>query len=145
MNRSPTRRLRTAWALSVWALATGSCSSRTGPALNPVTGSAVFEGRPAAGAVLTFHRVGDPDKQNLPHAVVAADGSFIVTTFVRGDGAAAGRYAITVIWRKKGQGHGDDDGGKFVLPLRYLSPETSGLTVEVKEGPNQLVPLVFTK
>jgi hypothetical protein len=125
--------------------AVASCSQRSGPVLYPVKGSAVFDGRPAAGAVLTFHRIGDLDKTNLPHAVVATDGSFSVTTFVPGDGAAAGKYAVTVIWRKKGKNRGGDDDGGFMLPPRYLTADQSGLTAEVKEGPTELPPFYLTK
>jgi hypothetical protein len=120
-----------------------SCSSR-GTALYPVSGSVVFEGRPAAGAVLTFHRVGDSDKTNLPHAVVREDGTFSLTTRVPGDGAAPGQYEITVIWRKKGKGKGDDE-GSWMIPFRYLTAAESGLTAEVKNGPTELPPFVLTK
>ena len=130
-------------ACSGAALVAASCSRRSGPALYPVKGSAILDGRPAAGAVLAFHRVGDPDKTNLPHAVVAADGTFALTTLVPGDGAAPGKYAVTVIWRKKGKNRGDQDDGGFVLPLRYLSPDQSGLTAEVKDGPTELQPFVL--
>jgi hypothetical protein len=105
----------------------------------------MFEGAPAAGAVLTFHRVGDPNKANLPHAVVAADGTFALTTIIPGDGAAPGKYAITVIWKKKGKGRGDNDEGGWMLPQRYLSPDLSGLTAEVNEAPTELQPFVLTK
>jgi hypothetical protein len=129
--------------ISIWALAAASCAHKSGPALYPVKGTAIYDGSPAAGAVLTFHRVGDSDKTNLPHAVVATDGSFSLTTFEPGDGAAAGKYAITVIWRKKGKRRGDNDDGGWRLPQRYLTPELSGLTAEVKEGPTELPPIIL--
>lgn len=144
MNRTVSTRFGVALALSLLTVAATSCSHKSGPALYPVKGSAMFEGAPAAGAVLTFHRVGDTDKTNLPHAVVASDGSFSLTTVTPGDGATAGRYAITVIWRKKGKGKGDSD-GSWMLPLRYLTADQSGLTAEVKEGPTELPPFILTK
>jgi hypothetical protein len=135
-----------ALAVTVAAAVSGlSCSRQTGVKLYPVKGSAVFEGRPAAGAVLTFHRVGDADKSNLPHAVVKDDGTFALTTFVPGDGAAAGKYAVTVIWRKKGKKRGDDDESGFVLPARYLVAEQSGLTADVNEAPTDLQPFQLSK
>jgi hypothetical protein len=145
MTRLPKANRTTAGLLSVAALPVASCSQRPGPPLYPVKGSAVCDGKPAAGAVLTFHRIGDPDKTNLPHAVVGTDGTFTVTTFVPGDGAAAGKYAVTVIWRKKGKGRGDDDAAGFVLPPRYLEADKSGLTADVKDAPTELSPFVLTK
>jgi hypothetical protein len=138
------RSIRIAAVLAFAALSEVSCTRRTGPTLYPVKGSVVCGGVPAAGAVLTFHRVGDPDKTNLPHAVVAADGSFTLTTFAPGDGAAPGHYAITVIWRNKGKGRGDDE-GDWRIPMRYLTADQSGLTAEVKEGPTELQPFVLSK
>jgi hypothetical protein len=138
-------RLILAVGLSILALGVASCTHKSGPALYPVKGTAKFEGSPAAGAVLTFHRIGDPSKTNLPHATVAADGSFSLTTMMPGDGAAPGKYAITVIWRKKGKAKGDDDGGSWMIPLRYLSPDQSGLTAEVNEGPTELPPIILRK
>ena len=139
-------RIIVVFVMPLLALRATSCSHQRGPALYPVKGSAVFDGKPAAGAVLTFHRVGDPDKTNLPHAVVASDGSFSLTTINPGDGAAPGKYAITVIWRKKkGKAKGDDDGDSWMLPLRYLTADQSGLTAEVNEGPTELQPFVLKK
>jgi hypothetical protein len=131
--------------LLILAFGIGACSRKSGPALYPVKGSVIFEGAPAAGAVLTFHRLGDSNKTNLPHATVAADGSFALTTAIPGDGAAPGQYAITVIWRKKGKNRGDNDEGGWMLPQRYLSADLSGLTAEVKDGPTELPPFVLTK
>lgn len=118
---------------------------KAGPFLYPAKGTVTFQGKPAAGAVLTFHRVGDPAKNDLPHAKVGDDGTFTVTTFVPGDGAAPGKYAITVIWRRKGKATGDDAESGFMIPLRYLTPETSGLSADIKPEPNRLAPFVLTK
>jgi hypothetical protein len=136
---------RPAAAVVAAAVLISAVSCSRGPALYPVSGSAVFEGRPATGAVLTFHRIGDTKKANLPHAVVRDDGTFLVTTLDPGDGAAPGKYAVTVIWRKKGKNQGDGDDDKFMIPNRYLTPDGSGLVVDVREGTNKLEPLVLTR
>src|SRR4051812_4623114 len=75
----------------------------------PVRGRLLVDGKPAAGAILTFHRAGDADKANLPYAVVGADGSFVLSTGGGQDGAAPGKYQVTIIWKKKGKS-GDDEG-----------------------------------
>jgi hypothetical protein len=55
--------------------------------------------KPAAGAVVVFHpaapAAGDVPR---PTAHVGEDGTFELTTYVKGDGAPAGAYAITIEW-----------------------------------------------
>src|SRR5437868_6272231 len=92
------------------ALVAAACGRNAGPALYPVKGTAFFDGKPAAGAVITFHPrpAGPGDPGALPHATVGPEGAFEITTFVKGDGAPPGRYRVTVIWRKKKAKGGDE-------------------------------------
>jgi hypothetical protein len=138
-------RIAAGMAAGLVVLLSAGCNRSGGSGLQPVTGSAFCEGKPAAGAVITFHRAGDSNKKDLPHAVVRADGTFTVTTLVPGDGAAPGKYELTVIWRKKGKTRGGDDNGDFELPMRYLTPQESGLTAEVKDGPTDLPRFELTR
>lgn len=126
------------------ALACCSCGGR--PKVYPVSGKVLFEGQPATGAVVVFHSVGQEDKADLPHAVVAADGTFQVTTFRKNDGAPRGRYHVTVVWRVRrvGAEPGDDDDG-IVLTPRYIRPTQSGLLAEVKQEPTTLEPFQLRK
>ena len=144
MNRGALSRTGGALALALTALFTSSCGPDAGTALNAVKGSAFFQGKPAAGAVISFHKVGDDNKANLPHAKVQADGTFTLTSFTSGDGAPVGRYQVTIIWKRKKPGCKDDD-GEWVLPTRYLAASTSGLEVEIKNGSNELEPFHLTK
>ena len=101
-------------------------------AVYPVVGSLLFEGRPAVGAIVTFHRATGAPIGEPVRAEVGADGQF---TPIRPDGAvgaAAGRYALTVEW--------PDDGidrlhGQYANSLQPLA-ET-----EVTAGANLLRPL----
>jgi hypothetical protein len=126
------------------ALTGCSCSRRTHKEVFPVRGSVVFEGKPTPNAVVFFHPLGE-NKSGTPTSsgVVGQDGSFEITTFEPHDGAPAGTYAVSVIW-KKSSGIGDRD-EVYLLPERYMNPQTSGLRVEVKEGPNQVPPFQLTK
>jgi hypothetical protein len=126
------------------ALSVTSCGHEVKQTFFPVKGSAFCEGKPAAGAILSFHRVGDPDKTNLPHATVQKDGTFSVTSINKGDGAPPGKYQVTVIWRKKKSSSGDEE-AEWMLPLRYLTAETSGIEVEIKSAPTELEPFQLTK
>jgi hypothetical protein len=53
----------------------------------------------ATGASVTFHPT-TPAGADVPrpHAQVGDDGKFVVTTFVKDDGAPAGDYTITITW-----------------------------------------------
>jgi hypothetical protein len=123
--------------------ATASCGG--GKGLATVRGQVFYEGKPAEGAVVFFHPEGDTGSLATPRpsGKVGADGGFELTTDARGRGAPPGRYVVTVVWRK-GTG-GADDNEQNLLPPRYLSPATSKLSAEVKEGTNELPPFRLTR
>jgi hypothetical protein len=125
-----------------------------GERLNSVRGQVFYEGKPADGAVVFFHpqtprpskdeAPGDhPSPADLPSGKVGPDGWFELTTYKRGKGASAGRYAVTISWTNSPTGADDDE--KELLPPRYLDPATSQLTAEVKQGDNQLSPFLLTR
>lgn len=104
----------------------------------PVHGKVLFEGAPVPGAQVIFQ---PPSKAKLGAraiGVVAADGSFTLTTYAGDDGAAEGDYQVTVVWR---QPRLDANGkpGPNLLPPRYAKTESSGLTARVQPGRNDLV------
>ncbi len=72
-----------------------------------------------------------------PHAVVAADGSFRITTFRTGDGAPAGRYALTVTWRLPPR-PGKEEEGPDRFKGRYADPRRPVRQVDIAEGENNL-------
>ena len=80
---------------------------------HPVKGFAYFEGSPMPGAVVTLTGMG---KTNAI-GVVAADGSFQLSTYKGFDGAPAGEYKVAVTWREAGQS---------LLPVRYTTAANSG-------------------
>jgi hypothetical protein len=115
-----------------------------------VTGSVFFEGKPAAGAVVTFHKAETDDKSILPNGKVQDDGSFELTTYEMDDGVPEGEYNVVIYWEKKlpkaqpGSGD-DDDPATQVLPSRYLKPEASGISVKITKETGQLEPFRLTK
>jgi hypothetical protein len=126
------------------ALTCCSCSRHSDKEVFTVRGSVMFEGKPTPNAVVFFHPQGEPRSGTpMSSGVVGPDGSFEITTFQPGDGAPAGMYAVSIVW-KKPAAVGDRD-EVYLLPERYINPQTSGLRVEVKEGPNQLAPFQLTK
>jgi 3',5'-cyclic AMP phosphodiesterase CpdA len=103
----------------------------------PVKGFVYVNGCPAAQAVVVFHRK-DPitgKYSRTADAWVEADGSFTVSTYVSGDGAPVGEYAVAV----------SEDGGyalkqikaQISIPKKYANAETTPLKVVVKPGANE--------
>lgn len=105
-------------------------------AVFPVTGQVLFEGRPAAGAVVTFH----PKDKNIvipaPHARADAQGNFVLTTYRAEDGAPVGEYLITVELRRIVPHDGEYVPGPNLLPPKYSVPKTTDLVARVAEGSN---------
>jgi hypothetical protein len=107
--------------------------------VHPARGEARFEGRPMADATIFLHPVGVKNPAHpRPRAVVGPDGTFVLGTYRKDDGAPAGEYHVTVQWFAKAAPH---DVPRNVLPPRYAGPETSGLTVRIQGGKNQLPPI----
>ena len=105
---------------------------------HPVRGQAHYEGVPMAGAVVTL--VSDKGKGKTLNArgVVEADGSFQLSTYKAFDGAPAGEYEISVVWREGGKT------GANLLPAKYATAAKSGLRATIKTGMNE-VKLELTK
>ena len=128
-------------ACTIWlacgslVLALSGCARKTG--VYPVEGSVLFKGKPAAGARVLLH----PDAQDAeiqPHGVVESDGTFKLGTYSTADGAPAGHYAVTVHWTEN-TGRGDQE-GRSRLPARYMTPQTSGISVNIFKTKKNLLP-----
>jgi tetratricopeptide (TPR) repeat protein len=113
--------------------------------VHPAQGQAFFEGKPIPNAVVLLDPTGsDLPKFPKPRAIVREDGTFVLATYSKDDGAPAGEYKVAVQWSVKTDTRQEVEGGsiaKNVLPVRYANPETSGLTVNIKQGANIIPPL----
>ena len=102
-------------------------------------GKITFNNRPVDGAFLVLHpKAAAAADVPRPTAHVQPDGSFEPTTFDSADGAPAGEYVVTVEWRKLINDRGEWVPGPNLLPAKYSNPATSGVTVMVAEGKNEL-------
>lgn len=103
----------------------------------PTSGQVLVNGQPAKEAMVVFHHIGDWGERSIvPQALTDENGRFVLATYGVRDGAPAGDYQVVVTWpayRRKTIGP-DKLGG------RYSKPGTSGLTVHVEKGRNQLPP-----
>jgi hypothetical protein len=99
----------------------------------PVRGKVFYEGTPTPEAEVVFHLIQGKKTRRVADGVadgiVEADGSFRLTTYHAFDGAPAGNYAVTVVWREPGA---NGRAGANRLPEKYAKAGTSGLRVEVK-------------
>lgn len=124
--------------------------------LAPVTGSATYQGKPATGAAVHFHREGaTPEEEtNFPMGLVDSEGKFRLETAGVGSGAVPGKYKVLVRWvpekdanapPAKGAKHDPDDkkDPKFDsdrLKFRYFRLNQPLLSAEIKPGSNDLNP-----
>lgn len=134
--------------IAIVTLATLLCSGCNGPEQAdrlptfPVEGQALADGQPAEGALIVFHPLDASAPISLrPSGRVGADGTFRLTSYETGDGAPAGKYAVTVLWPEPPTHPlAEPDMGRDRLAGRYLTPERSPLRAEVGEGENRLQP-----
>jgi tetratricopeptide (TPR) repeat protein len=108
-------------------------------------GQAFFNGKPMPNATVVLEPVWTKEpKFPKPRAVIKDDGTFILATYGKDDGAPAGEYKVSVQWFVKTDNRPEIEGGTLpqnVLPAKYANPESSGLNVEIKEGTNIIPPL----
>ena len=118
----------------VGALCTG-CGSK-GPRLTPVEGVVTLDGEALEGAVVLF----EPEAGGRPATgVTDAQGKFVLKTLEEGDGARVGMNLVSVAKQAKVETGVQVEEGEilpvqFETPVKYASPKTSGLKVDVQPG-----------
>lgn len=137
------------------ALTLGSCITGCGEtSLNdvsptfPVSGRCLFDGEPAAGVRLVFHKTDSQGAvlKGSPRATatVQPDGNFKVTTFSSGDGAIAGNYVVTAAWPGDAPNSAaPDEEGPDRLEGRYAAISTPAARITVGEQNNQVSPILL--
>ncbi len=92
----------------------------------PVTGMLMLDGKPVAGATLTFHPADGAQRPAI--GKTGPDGKFKLTTFEINDGAVPGDYRVTISLFAPAERGGDR---KSLLPMKYADPATSVFMVRV--------------
>lgn len=120
-----------------------------GSNLQPLTGTVTLDGKPLADAAISFIPVegGRPASGNSD-----ADGKFTIASYTAGDGLPPGSYKVTIVkinTKKQAQAavseEGDqtpenaamgamEQGVSFLTPVKYSSPLTTDLVVDVTPG-----------
>ena len=118
------------------------CEDSSQMKVYPANGTVLFKGEPAAGAQLAFYGLDDPLRAPdapFPQAVVQADGSYQVSSYAVADGAPAGRYKVTIVWRKSATADPEiRDDSPDLLRGRYATLEASDITVNVSPTGGEL-------
>ncbi|MBP3953701.1 hypothetical protein J8F10_00095 [Gemmata sp. G18] len=136
-------RVIVSFALFAVCAALTGCGQK-GPVLYPVTGKVTApDGKSLEHATVVFHPVDATDPNAVkPRGKVGADGSFTLTSYTTGDGAAPGEYRVTVeLWLS---GKGDDPPANR-LSDKYAKPDSSGLKATVNAGPTELTPFTVKR
>ena len=111
----------------------------------PASGQIMFEGKPAEGAQITLYpKAADFPASIRPSATTVAGGKFVLGTHGAADGAPAGEYSASVVWFKVVDVGSGPVRGDNVLPAKYASENTSGLTIVINET-DTTIPVIDLK
>jgi len=123
------------------ALSVASCGRSDHEAVYPASGKVFYRGRPAEGALVTLVPLDASNpKARRPGAEVRNDGTFRLSTYASYDGAPAGRYAVTIVYRSPQRKVDDENRGPDLLRGRYADPKLTPLTVDIKPGVTEIPP-----
>ena len=124
----------------LWA--TGCKSS--GPKMVRIRGMVSYKGAPLTNVTQGIVRYAPKEASSSAREAtgrIQPDGSFVMTTFQRGDGVVVGEYDITVsaysnqeLSRQETESGVHSAGPKLLIPERYLKSSTSGLSDTVAAG-----------
>src|SRR4051812_21554087 len=124
-------RLALLLAIPFW---TAACSNSEKIGTVPAKGTVTYKGKPLEKGQIQLL----PD--NGPAAVgLIENGNFVLGTNADGDGAPPGKYRVTVAWYKENKNRFGESVTKAVLPVRFASPDTSGIVVEIPESGNEAI------
>jgi len=110
----------------------------------PVTGQILVDGKPADGAFVVFHPQDGGKDAPRPSATTEADGTFRLTTYDTGDGAPAGTYRVTIVWRPRPKNHLEGDKPDR-LKERYAVEANSKITANIEKAATNLEPFQLTQ
>jgi hypothetical protein len=127
-------------ALAFIGLACASCADST--RLYPVSGTATYKGKPAAGAAVFFRRQGRGTMRDpMIMGIVQDDGGFELVCGSLGKGAPAGEYDVLIEWKRvTGQRKGGPQHGSDILKGRYADRNHPLLHTRVQARATNLPP-----
>lgn len=130
-------------ALAIIAMIFAHGCGKQGRELSPITGQVSYQGKPLRfGSVMIEHKYGQPAT-----AAIQPDGTFVIATLGEGEGAAAGKHRVRIACFEAQDpagkvGHDPPVKlGKSLIPEKYTSFDSSGLTITVRSDKNH--PLIL--
>lgn len=105
-----------------------------------VYGKVTYKGEPLTMGSVTFIPEGTGKAAS---GEIREDGTFTLSTYSEGDGATIGKHGVMIISERDTSDLPAESAEANVdlslIPEKYgMSPQTSGLTAEVKEGDNEI-------
>lgn len=119
-----------------------------GVVVYPVSGKVLVDGKPATGAMVTFHPAASVENPRVQrsYATVEEDGTFHLSTYQPADGVPAGEYAVTISWPGKlPRGSDATAVPPDRLGGRYLSPKNPYKTVTIAKQELVLDPFEISR
>jgi hypothetical protein len=138
--------------VTVGIFLTGCSKSR--PQTYPVTGTLTLQGKPVAGAAITFVPTGEEGE--AASAITDSAGKYALTTWAAGDGARPGEYRVKVSKQEQQtvdpakmvknlsieeeqkiyvENKRPPPPAKNLIPSKYQDDQTSGLVHKVEQKP----------
>jgi hypothetical protein len=114
------------------------CGRRSGLETAPVAGKVTYRGKPVPNGTVMFV----PSEGPAAYGDIGSDGSYKLTTPGVGDGAVIGTHKVTITALQDMNSALPEQRSPTpppIVPARYLSDQTSGLTAEVKAKTNNEV------
>jgi hypothetical protein len=138
--------MRVSWLILPAALMAAGCSSAPAEpaalAPHPVTGRVTYEGKPAAGVVVTLIPTDAPMVPQIPknpRAITGADGTFTIGTFADADGAPAGGYQLVLSWPGEKNENAESEATEITDKLMgWYDATHSTISVRVKAEANAI-------
>lgn len=127
-------------ALVVGVILNGCAGGASGPKTGQVSGTVTYQGKPVSGVTVVFH----PSSGPVATGTTDDSGEFQLMTSKPGDGAPVGMCKVTIS-APTPVGESDpaaaekaaaEAAAQSKIPAKYQSPDSSGLTYDVKEGQN---------
>jgi hypothetical protein len=129
------RRNRQLCAVLLAGIALTGC--QRGPKIVPVSGKVTYNGTPLKFGSIMFQ----PESGPLARGTIQADGTFRLTTISDGDGCTEGMAKVRITCFQSQSEDvaslaeaGEVPAGGLLVPKRYTSFGTSGITAEVRRG-----------
>jgi hypothetical protein len=136
----PINRTRIAGGLLSCLLVASIGCAEKGPELTEVTGQVLIDGKPlTTGSVVTL-----PLQGRGARGTIDDQGNFSLNTSDMGVGASPGKHQVAVIAMEESDNPSPEAPRRSLIPQKYSSAETSGLSIDVTPGEMEPVVLNLT-